>query len=82
MSRFDASNPDSELILCAVCEKSIRGASWCARIEHNHLMFALCCPLCVQAFTSKPNAYVRRIETLNWIENHPPAPPEYSPLND
>jgi hypothetical protein len=64
MSRFDASSVENEHVQCAVCEKVITGGKWFARIRHDRWMVALCCPLCTEAFTSKPHAYVRRIETL------------------
>lgn len=64
MSQFDASDGDCEYVQCAVCEKVITGGKWFARIKHGEWMVALCCPLCTEAFESKPHAYVRRIETL------------------
>jgi hypothetical protein len=64
---YDASNADCEMVQCAVCEKAITGGNWFARIKHGDFMVALCCPLCTETFESKPNAYVRRIETLNFM---------------
>ena len=61
---FDASNPDSDFVQCAVCEKAITGGRWFARITHGDFTVALCCPLCAETFELKPEAYVRRIETL------------------
>ena len=62
MSQFDASDGDCESVQCAVCDQIIRGGNWFARIKHGERMVALCCPLCTEAFESKPHAYVRRIE--------------------
>jgi hypothetical protein len=68
MSQFDASNGDCEYVQCAVCEKDIKGGKWFARIKHGELMVALCCPLCTEAFETKPRSYVRRIETLQFMQ--------------
>ena len=64
MSNFDASNLNAEYVQCAVCEKAITGGQWYARIRHGSWMIALCCPLCTETFEAKPQAYIRRIETL------------------
>jgi len=56
MSQFDASNGDCEYVQCAVCDKIITGGKWFARIKHGEFMVALCCPLCTEAFESKPHA--------------------------
>lgn len=61
---FDASNPDSDSVQCAVCEKEIRGGKWFSRISRGTITVALCCPLCTEAFKQKPAPYLRRIETL------------------
>lgn len=78
MSQFDASNADCEYVQCAVCEKIIAGGKWFARIKHGEWMVALCCPLCTEAFESKPRAYVRRIETLQLMRDTQ----SQSPLNE
>lgn len=78
MSQFDASNPDCEYVQCVVCEKIITGGKWFARIKHGEWMVALCCPLCTEAFESKPLAYVRRIETLQLMRDTQ----SQSPLNE
>ncbi|MBK7997449.1 MAG: hypothetical protein IPK15_01620 [Verrucomicrobia bacterium] len=78
MSQFDASNADCEYVQCAVCEKAITGGKWFARIKHGEWMVALCCPLCTEAFESKPRAYVRRIETLQFMRDTQ----SQSPLNE
>jgi hypothetical protein len=78
MSQFDASNMDCEYVQCAVCEKVITGGKWFARIKHGEWMVALCCPLCTEAFESKPRAYVRRIETLQFMRDTQ----SQSPLNE
>ena len=62
--KFDASNLDCEFVQCAVCEKAIIGGKWFARIKEGNWMVALCCPLCTETFEAKPQAYLRRIETL------------------
>lgn len=69
---FDASNPDCDFVQCAVCEKAITGGRWFARIKHGDLTMALCCPLCTETFEAKPNAYVRRIETLALMRSGEP----------
>ncbi|MBN9688660.1 MAG: hypothetical protein J0M24_00345 [Verrucomicrobia bacterium] len=78
MSQFDASNANCEYVQCAVCEKTITGGKWFARLKHGEFMVALCCPLCTEAFESKPGAYVRRIETLQFIRDAQ----SQSPLNE
>ncbi len=78
MSQFDASNGDCEYVQCAVCEKEIKGGKWFARIKHGEWMVALCCPLCTEAFEAKPRAYVRRIETLQFMRDTQ----SQSPLNE
>ena len=78
MSQFDASNMDCEYVQCAVCEKEIKGGKWFARIKHGEWMVALCCPLCTEAFEAKPRAYVRRIETLQFMRDTQ----SQSPLNE
>ncbi len=70
---FDASNMDIEYVQCAVCEKEIRGGKWFARIRHGDWMVALCCPLCTEVFEKSPQAYVRRIQTLEML--HDPKGP-------
>jgi hypothetical protein len=69
MPNFDASNLDCASVQCAVCEKEITGGKWFARIKHREWMVALCCPLCTEAFERSPHAYVRRIETLEWMRS-------------
>lgn len=81
-SRVDAGEPRNGILLCAACLRVIGDGSWRIRIEHNRQFYTFCRPRCAEAFHADPGACVRRIETLNWIENHPPSPPEYSPLND
>ena len=78
MPNFDASNADCEYVQCAVCEKIITGGIWFARIKHGEWMVALCCPLCTEAFEAKPRAYVRRIETLQFMRDTQ----SQSPLNE
>jgi hypothetical protein len=78
MPTFDASNADCEYVQCAVCEKIITGGKWFARIKHGEWMVALCCPLSTEAFESKPHAYVRRIETLQFMRDTQ----SQSPLNE
>jgi hypothetical protein len=67
MNNYDASDIDCDYVQCAVCEKVITGGKWFARIKHGEWMVALCCPLCTEAFESKPHAYVRRIETIQFM---------------
>lgn len=81
MSQFDASNMDCEYVQCAVCEKNITGGKWFARIKHGEWMVALCCPLCTEAFESKPHAYIRRIESLAFMRSLRPTQP-HSPLDE
>ncbi len=78
MSQFDASNADCEYVQCAVCDKIITGGKWFARIKHGEWMVALCCPLCTEAFEAKPHAYVRRIETIEFMRQTQ----SQSPLNE
>ena len=60
---FDASDELIGKVNCAVCEKSILGGRWFARIKAGEYMVALCCPLCEEVFIKKPAVYVRRIDT-------------------
>lgn len=64
---FDASDMDCASVQCAVCEKVITGGNWFARIKHGKWMVALCCPLCLDTFEKNPHAYVRRIETIEFM---------------
>jgi hypothetical protein len=70
MPNYDASNLDVEYVQCAVCEKAITGGKWFARMKHGEHMVALCCPLCTETFESAPQAYIRRIETLEFMRGH------------
>lgn len=70
MNPFDASDLDTSVVKCAVCEKAILGGKWFARIKHANQMVALCCPLCTEVFERNPHPYIRRIETLNWCASH------------
>jgi hypothetical protein len=76
MPNFDASKPDCEYVLCAVCENVIKGGRWFSRIKHGDWLVALCCPLCTETFEKAPHAYIRRIETLEFMrqsrEDSPP----------
>ena len=78
MSQFDDCNGDCEYVQCAVCEKVITGGKWFARIKHGEWMVALCCPLCTETFEANPHAYVRRIETLEFMRQSQ----QNSPLNE
>jgi hypothetical protein len=69
MPNYDASNMDVEYVQCAVCENSIKGGKWFARIKHGDWMIALCCPLCTETFEADPRAYVRRIQTLELMRS-------------
>ena len=82
MSQFDASDIEVGFVQCAVCEKAITGGKWFARIKHGEWMVALCCPLCTETFERSPHAYIRRIETLAWMQSHSAARRPDSPLND
>ena len=64
---FDASDIDCAFVQCAVCEKQITGGKWFARIKQGEWTVALCCPLCTETFEKSPRAYVRRIETLEFM---------------
>jgi len=78
MNNYDASDIDCGYVQCAVCEKVITGGKWFSRIKHGEWMVALCCPLCTEAFESKPHAYVRRIETIQFMRQRQ----SQSPLNE
>ena len=67
MPNLDASNPDHVFVQCAVCENVIKGGKWFTRIKHGEWMVALGCPLCTETFEKSPRAYVRRIETLEYM---------------
>ena len=69
-----------DCLQCAVCDKIIAGSTWFARLKHGIWMVALCCPLCTEAFESKPNAYLRRIESLAFMRSLRPTQP-HSPLD-
>lgn len=62
MNPFDASDPDIESVLCAVCDRTIIGGQWAGRFKQEEWMVALCCPSCLEAFTHNPLHYVRLIE--------------------
>ena len=66
---YDASNPDAELVQCAVCEKAISGGRWFSPIVRESFTVALCCPLCTETFQSNPHPYLRRIETLSLLHS-------------
>jgi hypothetical protein len=80
MPNFDASNLDVEYVQCAVCEKAITRGEWFARIKDREWMVALCCPLCTETFQRSPHAYVRRIETLEYMRSQSRSE-QGSPLN-
>ena len=65
MKNFDASDEMVGSVNCAVCERTILGGRWFARIRSGGFMVALCCPLCEETFMKKPLWYVRRIETYD-----------------
>ena len=67
---FDASDIDCAAVQCAVCEKIITGGKWFARIKQGEWMVAICCPLCAETFEANPHAYVRRIDTLEFMRSH------------
>lgn len=69
MNKFDASDPNTGFVLCAVCEKAITGGHWTARIKREGHVVALCCPLCTETFEARPHVYLRRIEMLNWNDS-------------
>ncbi len=69
MPNYDASNIDVEYVQCAVCENTIKGGKWFARIKHCDWMVALCCPLCTETFEANPKAYIRRIQTLELMRS-------------
>jgi hypothetical protein len=64
MNPYDASNPDTGPVRCAVCDNAIRAGRWFARIQHEGIVVALCCPLCTETFEGNPHPYIRRIKTL------------------
>lgn len=66
---FDASNVETACVQCAVCEKTITGGKWYSRIKHSEWMVALCCPLCTEVFQKNPDAYLRRIQTLEMLHD-------------
>ena len=83
---FDASNPDTDSVQCAVCEKLITAGHWFSRISHGDYVVALCCPLCTDVFQSNSQPYIRRIQTLSLLQTGggsfrdatpqlPPSPP-------
>ena len=47
---------------CAVCGKSVAGASGYARVKHGEGMVALCCPFCLEAFEKDPHRWLQRRE--------------------
>jgi len=61
--------PGVEYVQCAVCEKTLTGGKWFARINHGEWMVALCCALCTETFETNPHAYIRRIETLEFTRS-------------
>ena len=67
MSLFDARNADVATVKCAVCEDFIKGGHWSSRVKHRGWTVALCCKHCEEKFQADPDAYVRRIETLERI---------------
>lgn len=79
---FDASNLNCDLVQCAVCENDIKAGKWFARIKHGEWMVALCCPLCTETFERNPHAYIRRIETIEWMRTRTESTQSDSSLND
>ena len=63
MKNYDATDPLTASVLCAVCDNGISGGRWFARIGHQRITVALCCPLCTETFNKNPDNYVRRILT-------------------
>jgi hypothetical protein len=79
---FDASELNCASVECAVCEKTITGGRWFARIKHGEWMVALCCPLCTEVFQKKPTAYIARIETVAFMRSRKDPSLSNSPLKD
>ncbi len=61
---YNANDPNTEFVLCAVCDNGIHGRHWFARVKHGGVTVALCCPLCLGAFKANPGVYVRRVATF------------------
>lgn len=61
---YNANDPNTEMVLCAVCDNNIHGGHWFARRTHGGVTVALCCPLCLDAFEAKPEVYVGRVATF------------------
>jgi YHS domain-containing protein len=53
---------------CAVCGKSVAGASGHVRLKYGESMVALCCPLCLQTFHKNPSDYLRRLKTRTEVQ--------------
>jgi hypothetical protein len=81
MNNYDASDLECASVRCAVCENSIRGGKWFSRIKHGQWVVALCCPLCTETFVSNPHSYIRRIETLEFMEAQDSLKQRGFPLN-
>ncbi len=64
MHNYNAEDLDVSFVLCAVCDKGMKGGQWFARIRQGDWMVALCCPLCTSTFEDDPQPYVRRIQSL------------------
>jgi len=54
---FDASDDLVSFVLCAVCERGLKGGEWYARLDAEDRKVALCCPLCLMAFARNPIVY-------------------------
>lgn len=65
---YDASDPDTLSVHCAVCENLITNCRWFARIRHEEWTVALCCPLCTETFERAPHNYARRVATYAQCE--------------
>ncbi len=66
---YDATNPETSFVLCAVCDNAIEGGRWFARISHGGCTVAVCCPLCAETFEAKPEVYVRRVASYTqWFK--------------
>lgn len=61
---YDATDPVMEEVRCTVCDRSITGGRWYARLAHGEIMLALCCPLCLETFNRNRRPFIGRIRLL------------------
>lgn len=75
MSHFDAENLHAEAVQCVVCEKSLTGDNWYARIKRDGNTVMLCSEDCADKFYAKRLPLLRYINIVTMFQSpHWPSP--------